>query len=123
MKALSIKDPWASLIVAGKKTIELRTWRTNYRGPILIHRSGKSRGIIGIADIVDIIEIESLDQFRALHNKHHAPDEFYRGKLHGWILKNAKQIEFIPCKGRLGLWEPSAEIQVKVHNYVKRRSG
>ena len=36
MKAISIKEPWASLIHTGKKTIETRTWKTNYRGPLLL---------------------------------------------------------------------------------------
>lgn len=37
MKALTIKQPWASLIAVGMKDIENRTWKTNYRGRILIH--------------------------------------------------------------------------------------
>ena len=37
MKALTIKQPWASLIAHGLKSIENRTWKTNYRGRILIH--------------------------------------------------------------------------------------
>jgi len=40
MKALSIKQPWASLIAHGIKDIENRTWRTNFRGRIYIHTSG-----------------------------------------------------------------------------------
>ena len=39
MKALSIIQPWASLIAVGIKDIETRTWRTNYRGEFLIHAS------------------------------------------------------------------------------------
>ena len=39
MKALTVKQPWASLIVEGIKDIENRTWKTNYRGRILIHSS------------------------------------------------------------------------------------
>jgi len=39
MKALSIKQPWAWLIVNGYKDIENRTWKTNYRGKLLIHAS------------------------------------------------------------------------------------
>jgi len=45
-----------------------------------------------------------------LRDKHNAPDEFYQEKLYGWILENARQVELIPCKGRLGLWEVSTEI-------------
>jgi hypothetical protein len=41
MKTLSIRQPYASLICKGIKTIENRTWKTNYRGKLLIHASGK----------------------------------------------------------------------------------
>lgn len=37
MKALTIKQPWATLIVDGYKEYEFRSWKTNYRGKILIH--------------------------------------------------------------------------------------
>lgn len=110
MKALSIREPWTGLIVEGKKTIELRTWRTHYRGPILIHRSGKDGGIVGVAEIADIIEIGSPEQFRSLRDRHQAPEAFYAEKLFGWVLEKARPIKFIPCKGRLGLWEPPSDV-------------
>jgi len=37
MKALTIRQPWASLISLGVKTIETRSWSTKYRGPLAIH--------------------------------------------------------------------------------------
>lgn len=37
MKALTILQPWASLIACGAKKIETRSWPTSYRGPIAIH--------------------------------------------------------------------------------------
>lgn len=40
MKALTIIQPWATLLAAGKKRIETRSWKTNYRGEILIHARG-----------------------------------------------------------------------------------
>ena len=43
MKAITIKQPFASLIAAGLKEYEFRTWKTKYRGEILIH-AGKGRG-------------------------------------------------------------------------------
>ncbi|MCK5606447.1 ASCH domain-containing protein [Candidatus Pacearchaeota archaeon] len=46
MKVLSIKQPWAALIVHGIKDIENRTWRTNHRGITLIHASKKFNQII-----------------------------------------------------------------------------
>lgn len=39
MKAITIKNPWAYLIVRGIKDIENRSWKTNYRGKVLIHVS------------------------------------------------------------------------------------
>lgn len=41
MKVLSLLQPWATLVVIGAKKIETRSWRTNYRGPVLIHASKK----------------------------------------------------------------------------------
>lgn len=40
MKALTIIQPWATLLAAGKKRMETRSWKTNYRGEILLHAGG-----------------------------------------------------------------------------------
>jgi hypothetical protein len=73
MKILSIRQPWAHLIVHGAKNIENRTWPSKYRGPFLIHaslnvNSEASRehgfdpaelqtgGVVGIAEITDCVE-------------------------------------------------------------------
>lgn len=41
MKAITVLQPWASLLATGRKKIETRSWKTNYRGEILIH-AGKN---------------------------------------------------------------------------------
>lgn len=41
MKALTVYQPWASLIALGVKTIETRSWKTNYTGPLAIHAANK----------------------------------------------------------------------------------
>lgn len=41
--ALSVKQPWASMIAGGAKTIETRTWLTGYRGPLVICSSSTPR--------------------------------------------------------------------------------
>jgi hypothetical protein len=41
MKVLTIRQPWASLIVWNLKDVENRNWKTNYRGPLIIHAAGK----------------------------------------------------------------------------------
>jgi len=46
MKAISLLQPWATLVVTGVKTIETRSWGTKYRGPILIHASQGKAGSI-----------------------------------------------------------------------------
>lgn len=56
MKALSIKQPWASLIAHGIKNIENRTWRTNFRGRIYIHASAKASG-----DLYELLGLIQLD--------------------------------------------------------------
>jgi hypothetical protein len=40
-KCLSLKQPYADLLVSGKKTIEIRTWNTKFRGEFLVHASKK----------------------------------------------------------------------------------
>ena len=37
MKALTLTQPWATLVAIGAKKIETRSWRTSYRGPLAIH--------------------------------------------------------------------------------------
>jgi hypothetical protein len=115
MKALSIRQPWAWLIATGFKDIENRTWPTDFRGRIYIHapkrtdsnafsqlmRRGLSlaavlkltRGaIIGEVDIIDCVK--------------HSTSPWFVGP-YGFVLANpALYKKPIPCKGRLGLFEP-----------------
>jgi hypothetical protein len=51
VKVLSVQSPFSWFIVYGLKDIENRSWKTNYRGKILIHSSGKDRKEISIDDI------------------------------------------------------------------------
>ena len=123
MKTLSIKQPWASLIVLGIKDVENRSWSTNFRGKIYIHASKvpvrglwnnlnreqvheaiKSNkidnytvlpygAIIGTVEIVDIVR--NYDSIWAEKNQYN------------WVLKNPvlfdKPIENV--KGKLLLWD------------------
>ena len=54
MKAITLHQPWASLIAAGYKTVETRSWPTNHRGPIAIHagRTSAYEGIRAVAEAV-----------------------------------------------------------------------
>lgn len=44
LKCLSVQQPWANLLATGKKTLEIRPWRTGYRGPLIICASKLPRG-------------------------------------------------------------------------------
>jgi len=52
MKAITIWQPWASLIAIGAKEYETRSWSTNYRGPIAIHAAKKEPMINGLPEII-----------------------------------------------------------------------
>lgn len=122
MKVLTVKEPWASLIVNGYKKYEFRSWRTNYRGKILIH-AGMSLekknvkrfekynlkyekgAIIGEAKLVDCIPVN--EEFE---NKLFSIDKIVYGKSehprkYAWKLENIKKYKDpIYVKGHLGLW-------------------
>lgn len=102
MKALSIKEPWASLILEGKKTIETRIWRTNYRGSILLCASKEPKSKISgkafaIADLVHCHNMKKEDE-------EFACCEIYPNAV-SWFLKNIRKIEPFEIKGKLGLFE------------------
>jgi hypothetical protein len=120
---LSIRQPWAGLIAAGVKKIENRKWRTDYRGPVLIHAGLKiargfklltkeelerrhedpdmvallrlKGGIIGIADLTDCVT--------------KSKDKWFKGP-YGFVFRNARTLNFIPSKGQLRLYHPDPEL-------------
>ena len=108
MKALSLRQPWASLIADGRKTIETRTWRTHYRGPLAIHASARPHGdlptggIVAVAWLYGCRPMEAADEDAACIAR-------YDG-AYAWLLSDVQPIGLIPCKGMLGLWTPSDEI-------------
>ena len=122
MKVLTIREPWASLIINGYKKYEFRSWKTNYRGKILIHTSQKiekemlSRfkdynlnciggSIIGEAELTDCILVdENFNQnLRKIDNVVYGRSNHV--EKYAWKLENVKKYdEPIPMKGKLGLW-------------------
>ncbi len=124
MKVITIKQPWASLIINGYKKYEFRTWNTKFRGEILIHSSKKYDkkelerfknynidfplgSIIGKVNIVDSILVDNnLKRELLLENK-----EVYKNiidnndyKGYAFKLENVKKIKPIKINGKLGLW-------------------
>lgn len=122
MKALSIMQPWAWLIVNGHKDIENRDWRCHRRGRVLIHagkkvdrdamqdlRAGRhpvtgeplrldlpeafeAGGIVGEATIAGCVEQSS--------------SPWFVGRF-GILMRDARPLPFQPCKGALGFFVPA----------------
>lgn len=109
MKALSVRQPWADKIARGEKTIEVRTWGTRYRGPLLICASAKACGdlptgvSVCVVHLVDVRPITSNDASAACCAVD--PDiEF------AWVLSDPKPIDHSPVKGRLGLFDVTTPV-------------
>jgi hypothetical protein len=128
MRIISIKQPWASLIVAGARNIETgeitfkdienRTWPTKYRGPLLIHASGRPDaisqdeiarrfgvqlgsdapvgGVVGVADLIDCVPEHSSKWHVAGH--------------YGFVLANARALPFVAWRGALSIRQAPAEL-------------
>lgn len=122
MKTLSIRQPWADLIIQGRKTLELRTWTVKHRGPLAIHASQTvereaclAHGLnpdqvtagaaIGVVDLVEIIELDAAS-YEARRSEHLADEPWGDGPLYGWRLANPQPLlEPLPMRGRMGLFE------------------
>ena len=117
VKALSLKQPFAELVVSGKKTIELRKWNTKFRGEFLIHASQSpdknamqrfgytqlpTGGIIGKATLKEVKHYVNTATFWNDQEKHLASLEW---GTYGFVLENPQRLPFILCKGALGFWE------------------
>lgn len=123
LRAISVKQPWAALLVAGVKTVEVRTWATRTRGPVLIHaaRTVDRRpdgwrlidtpelhalasfrgGIIGSADLTACVGYRTPEEFAAaveLHRNNAA--WFAPAGLYGFVFQNPAQVAYTACPGR-----------------------
>jgi len=122
MKALSIKQPWAELILQGRKTIEIRSWNTRYRGYFLTHASKKPDieairvfdfdlerllcgYIVGYAKLSDVIIYNSEKEFIKDRDKHLSIHEKTKYPVYGFVLKDIHRIKPIKYKGKLGFFE------------------
>jgi len=118
IKIISIKQPWASLVVGGLKDVENQTWPTRYRGPVLIHASQRADdvtgddierrfgvrppsilplgGAVGVTEIVDCV-------------KPH-PSKWYACSHWAFALANSRPLPFVKWKGALSIRDASAEL-------------
>ena len=125
MKVLTLKQPFASLVANGIKEYEFRTWKTSYRGELLIHAGlGVDKkamekfkdynldyptgSIIAKVNLVDCLKVDdelremlkeknSIVYSNQINNK--------EGKNYAFVLKEVKKINPINIKGKLSFWE------------------
>lgn len=122
MKALSIRQPWAWLIVHGGKNLENRSWHTKYRGRFLVHAA---KGMTneeycdGLAFAMRVAHISLLKDFpcsadmqrggiigsvELVDSLDTSDSPWYMGQK-GFELRDPRPIPFIPFKGRLQFFE------------------
>lgn len=117
MKTLSLKQPYAELILQGRKKIELRKWNTNFRGSFFIHASlipdkmaMKKFGfeslplgvIVGKANLMGVKKYGGDFEFNNDKSLHLANRNFGN---YGFLLKDVERIDPIPAKGKLNFWD------------------
>lgn len=121
--ALSVKQPWAALLVAGVKTVEVRTWQTRRRGRVLIHASkiaderpegwalistpelldlARLRGgLIGVGNLTDCVRYSTAEEFAATTEQHrNAPEWFLPAGLFGFVFQNIRPIAYHAYSGQ-----------------------
>ena len=134
MKVISIKEPFATFIKDGYKKIETRSWKTNYRGKLFIHASGKNiakefltneyvvsltnelnmnyGNIICRGNLVDCVYMD--EDFLKLMKKNEK--EFNLGLYelgrYAWIFEDVEPIYPIPAKGKLNIWNYEGNYEI-----------
>lgn len=121
MKIITVRQPYAWLIVAGFKDIENRKYRTSYRGTLVIQSSKRHipadselaaiearhsirilreqlqyGGIIGVATLIDCVSVSD--------------SPWFQGPV-GWKLKDQREVPFIAWTGMLALHSPTQIVQ------------
>ena len=126
MKCLSLRQPYAELVVDGRKTIETRRWNTNFRGKFLIHASKAidkesailldidcskltTGALIGVAFLYGVKKYTNRKNFLADKDKHFSIN--FTTPKYGFLLKDAKELNKpIPMPGQLGFFDASRDI-------------
>lgn len=126
MKALSFRQPWAELILQGRKTMDLRTYNTHHRGALAIHASQTIEaemcwehdlnpdnldvgGVVGTVELLDVIPLDEAAYQE--HRAAHLAGRRWREGLYGWVLAHPKRLpSFVPAPGRTNLFNIDLEL-------------
>ncbi len=137
MKALTIWQPWASLIAFSEKRIETRSWRTDYRGPLVIHaskwwtpeqrahcwqspfaqallrhgvRTPNDLPLGQVLCVVQLVDVGPVQQVRPLTEQERAFGDYSPGR-YAWRFDRVQLVRPHPAVGRQGLWKCSIALR------------
>lgn len=126
MRALTFRQPWAKLILDGRKSVEVRTWSPRQLGRIVVHAGKKidasdakrlhvddmdTGGFLGTVELVDAF-LYDASSWQADYELHLTAGELGSGEVYGWKLSNPEWFSSkIPGNGRLGFFEVPSEVQ------------
>lgn len=135
MKAITLTQPWATLVAVGAKKIETRSWTTTYRGELAIHAAKgigresldammlppfkdalRKAGYMFLADLprasviatvtlVDVVPCDKYLRVSGISHDEQAFGDFGQGR-YAWFMQDVKRVEPpVPAVGHLSLWE------------------
>ncbi len=137
LKALSLTQPWAELVVLGEKQWETRSWRTSHRGRIAIHVAKKfpawaielaqhNRYFVNaiknkpaalnmplgfIVGSVEVVAMQSTEELREVLSHKEIAFGDYHAERWAWQLADPIMLaDPIACRGALGLWNVPSDI-------------
>lgn len=121
--AISIRQPWCHHILHDGKDIENRSWKTTFRGQVLIHASSNVEvldraevqtramplgGIVGVMEIVDCVTDWHSDWFCGPF---------------GFVIRNARPLPFVPCRGKLGFFRVDEAVLAGLRRNIDQMEG
>jgi hypothetical protein len=129
--ALSLKQPWAALVVHGLKTVEVRSWQTARRGRVLIHAAAvsddrpeawalvpeemrataeRTRGIVGAAELIQCLAYHTPESFAEDRGRHLNDPAWFNGPvLYGFAFTAAVVLPFRSYPGWMRFFPVRAE--------------
>lgn len=144
--AITIWQPWATLIAMGKKKYETRDWDSGYYGSLVIHAASKKVDfdavklialalkdpsildleypigcVVAVVDLIDTIHMDT--EFIASQSEKEIAQGLWKPGRFAWKFGRVQKTAHIPAKGQKGLWEPGKEIisKIQFHLWEERK--
>lgn len=150
MKAITLHQPWATLMALGHKTVETRSWSTRYRGPLAIHaaatfpaygREFANNSIATVAlrqdgyvpgeidlelgAILCVVSLDDVIPTQQVGARFVDPERVYGDYSYGryaWVTSNPRRLdEPIGARGRQQLWTPPPHVIERLEECLDRQ--